>query len=133
MPTPEAIEEEAARWLRYAMDDFAAARALHATPGMAARIVGFHAQQAAEKALKALLVLAQTPFPYTHDLARLHGLVGPEHRVTARVDWQRLTDFAVDARYPDDLPDVAPDEVEEALDDADRVVRKALAALRGSG
>ena len=34
-------------------------------------LVGFHVQQAIEKALKALLVARQIEFPRTHDLARL--------------------------------------------------------------
>ena len=131
MATPEAIRDEAARWMRYAEDDLAAATALHAVPAMAGRIVGFHAQQATEKALKALLVLAQTPFPFTHDVERLHRLVRPEARLpTDTIDWQRLTDFAVDARYPDDLPEVDPADVQGALRDAEFAVTAISVTVR---
>lgn len=51
-----------------ARDDEFAARSLLSVAGVADSIVGFHAQQAVEKALKAALAAQGVVFPYTHDL-----------------------------------------------------------------
>jgi HEPN domain-containing protein len=60
----------------------------------------FHAQQAAEKAIKAVLIEKQVEFPRTHDLERLRRLL-PEDAgmpfATAETTW--LTDFAAAGRY----------------------------------
>ena len=44
---------------------------LCANPAIELRVIGFHAQQAVEKFLKAVLVSRAKIFPPTHDLARL--------------------------------------------------------------
>lgn len=68
-------------------------------------MVCYHAQQATEKMLKALLVYhGQTP-PHTHDLVQLLALCV---RIDASLthfegDCRVLTDFAVTGRYPDDF------------------------------
>lgn len=64
-------------------------------------MLGFHAQQAVEKLLKAVLARAGVVFRRTHDLAELldvlhdAGLPPPPH--ADRLD--ELNPFAVDARY----------------------------------
>ena len=71
--------------------------------------VCFHCQQAAEKALKALLIALEVRPPKTHDIRALVSLVSksiPEtlDALSAVVD---LTDYAVEIRYPDEwyVPD----------------------------
>jgi HEPN domain-containing protein len=54
--------------LGLARDDEFAARSLLRVPGVADSILGFHAQQAVEKSLKAALASRGIEFPYTHDL-----------------------------------------------------------------
>jgi HEPN domain-containing protein len=63
--------------------------------------VCFHAQQCVEKYLKALLVLHETDFPKTHDLAELIALLPTRSRpnLTANEE-SALTDYATGARYP---------------------------------
>jgi HEPN domain-containing protein len=66
----------------------------------------FHAQQCAEKYLKAILVAKGRPFPRTHDLRLLNTLCG-EAGVWIEVDVVRLDSlsfYAVQARYPGDEP-----------------------------
>jgi HEPN domain-containing protein len=66
--------------------------------------VCFHAQQAAEKVLKAFLIYHQEPAPRTHDLTALlarYVEVNPELS-NLEGDCRRLTYYAVSARYPDD-------------------------------
>jgi len=66
---------EAQRWLRYAREDLAAARALGERAGGAPRQSCRLAQQAAEKAIKAALVFLRIDFPRSHDLDLLRNLV----------------------------------------------------------
>ena len=62
----------------------------------------FDAQQAAEKAIKAVFMAHGLAFPYIHDLGRLLTLLMQGGvRVPKYVrDADQLTRFAVDARYP---------------------------------
>ena len=55
--------------------DLSALRGMEDTSVFADEIVGFHVQQAAEKFLKAWLVLWSEPYPLTHNLARLLTLL----------------------------------------------------------
>lgn len=87
--------------LSAAEQDLAACIALAQTAGIGDALVGFHAQQAVEKSLKAVLSRNRVAFRRTHDLALLldilqdHGLPPPPG-----ADWlDELNPFAVDARY----------------------------------
>ena len=84
----------------------------------------FQAQQAAEKALKAVLVSRDCRFPYTHDLATLLRLIEKSgETVPADVERVvRLTDYAVETRYPGLFEAVTEEEYEEALSLASRCV-----------
>ena len=64
-------------------------------------ILGFHAQQAVEKLLKALLTELQIRYERTHDLEDLRLLLERhgEKLPTITVALKNLTEFAVDYRY----------------------------------
>ena len=68
-------------------------------------ILGFHAQQACEKLLKALLIQLGQDYPRTHNLGALEELVALHDQVLAplALPLYRLNDYAVPYRY-DDLP-----------------------------
>lgn len=99
-PTPEQ-REYAELLLERASSDLAACRVLMANEDMLDDVVGFHAQQAVEKALKVALVLADIDFPRSHDLRELTDvaidnlLKVPEAIKEAR--W--LTPWAAQLRY----------------------------------
>jgi HEPN domain-containing protein len=113
---------EAARWLTYARSDLDAGRALLNDPDHFPRQACFAAQQAAEKALKAVLVLLEIEFPFTHDLDRLRDLIPSGWRVkTEHPDLAGLTIWAVEARYPGDMPDVVEADAYEALRQAEAI------------
>lgn len=104
MPTPEQIEV-AESLARLAGIDLATAEKLAPDPEMDDRPVGFHAQQAVEKALKVALVLEGVDFPKTHDLEYLIMLAG-KHSIAIEpaleaASW--LTPWAAEFRY-DDAP-----------------------------
>lgn len=104
------------QWLDRADQDLQSAEILLHSGQALGGIVAFHAQQAAEKYLKALLTFHQAPFPKTHDLGALIALAAPFHKSlpeSLHVTIQ-LTDYAVDVRYPSDLPDVPLAESREA-------------------
>lgn len=87
-------------------------------------LVGFHAQQAAEKALKALLIKHQVPFGKTHDLEdllRLAEPVAPGIRQEL-AEAEALTPYAVDARYPSEEPPLDRDAATHHLAAAQKVL-----------
>lgn len=87
--------------MEHAKSDLAACRVLMAEEDMRDDVVGFHAQQAVEKALKVALVLADVDFPRSHDLRELadiadeNGIQVPLSIHEAR--W--LTPWAAQLRY----------------------------------
>jgi HEPN domain-containing protein len=76
MNGPE-LQSEARRWLRFAQEDLRVAERLLASPDSVPRHVCWFAQQAAEKSLKAGLVLEGIEFPFRHDLDGLRNLLPP--------------------------------------------------------
>jgi HEPN domain-containing protein len=100
MSDPE-LERLVAQWRRFAQEDLESATWMlrvrdHNTPRHAA----FAPQQAAEKAIKAVLVARQIDFPFVHDLTRRLSLLRPEDSVvTARRDASWLSRWAMEFRY----------------------------------
>ena len=97
------MKPETAEWVAKAEGDYATAtreRAVVDRPNHDA--VCFHAQQVAEKYLKAWLIEAGIAFPRTHDLEALLGFaVAPEPSWGGlRADVRALTSLAVEERYP---------------------------------
>ena len=84
----------------------------------------YHAQQAAEKALKAVLVKRKIPFRFVHDLNELidtlekHGQKMPEQVKGSII----LTGYAVATRYPGNYEPVSKDEWKDAVALAKAVV-----------
>lgn len=116
-------EIEALRWLSFAIGDLEAARS-HRGHHVRPRIVAFEAQQCAEKALKAALILEGIEPRRTHDLEELRGRLPAGWRVkTHPSDLARLSDYAAESRYPDDIEPVTP--LQSAV-----AVRQAMAVLK---
>jgi HEPN domain-containing protein len=104
--TPQ--REEAARLLRLARRDQAALQALLGAPGVSVAVALFHAQQAAEKALKAAMCLHALEYRRTHDLEALAGqLADAGHPPSvAEAELRLLTPYAVEYRYDDEAPEL---------------------------
>ena len=121
------------QWLRRAQDDLSMVElALNNSPPLCWN-AAFHAQQAAEKLLKGLLTFHGVEFAKTHQIDYLLDMcvtVEPEAD-SLRADATKLTDFAVEPRYP--LPGRDPSESEsrEAVEVACRVRQFVLALLPG--
>jgi HEPN domain-containing protein len=93
--------EQARRFLDKAAEDQALLDAVLARPEVSDSIYGFHAQQAAEKLLKALLSLHAVRFQKTHDLHELLTLLedAGETLPPDLLQVDELTPFAVQWRY----------------------------------
>ncbi len=68
--------------------------------------VCFHMQQCVEKYLKAFLVFRNREFRRTHDLSELIqrcAELDPEFSQLFELDADRLTEYAVEVRYPGDM------------------------------
>jgi HEPN domain-containing protein len=110
-------------WIENAEEDFSAAKALLRLKKPLLSGVCFHAQQCAEKYLKALLILKDVDFPKTHDLPTLNTMCNASGILTGLVvqDLVDLTEYAVRRRYPGNQP--TPEEAEEAIEIAKTVRR----------
>ena len=103
-PSPEQIEY-AEMLQRLASGDLYACRKLADDAEIEDHIIGFHAQQAVEKALKVALVLADSELTRTHDLELLAeqvegaGTTVPDG--LSRTDW--LTPWAAELRYDEQI------------------------------
>lgn len=84
----------------------------------------FDAQQAAEKALKALLIHYNISFRFVHDIAELlttleQSDISLPEKIRSSAE---LSDYAVEARYPSPMEPVTEDEYCEALKIAEDVL-----------
>ena len=116
-------------WLSRARSSLTQAKLRH--PEIYLEDLCFNAQQAAEKAIKAILISLRVSFPYVHDLAHLVTLVeragvSVPHEVR---EAEKLTRFAVFARYPTVGPAIPESEYQEALASAEAVVEWASRIL----
>ena len=132
MPPPEqAIRSLVLQWLSKASADFDVAVRLMTEGDRFREIACFHAQQAAEKYLKALLVQSQLEFPKTHDIKDLLDLLETVHPATAEAlrEAEFLTPFGVKFRYPGDFSEALPEAANMAIDLAGRVKHAATQLL----
>lgn len=132
-----------ADWLRYARSapneseevllgcDLALAQ-IDAPEGVLVDALCYHAQQAAEKAIKAVLLAGQCSFPFIHDIRQLLECLPAEQRVPDEVrEAAGLTKYASLPRYPSGVVSVTETEHREAVRMAEDVVRWAAAQIEG--
>ena len=115
-----AASEVILAWLQRARSDLQLGRAALRAKGVMPEDACFHAQQCAEKALKALLLHREIAFPKTHtievllDLLKTSGLTIPEGVDEAL----ELSDYAVQTRYPGEWEPLTKAEAQHALERA---------------
>ncbi len=113
----EATRAEVDAWLAKAQRDLDSARRLLAGDPPYRDTAAYHCQQAAEKALKGFLTAVAMPFPKTHDLTILVGIL--EANVQDAVHWREaaiiLTPYGTLFRYPDACIEPSDDDAREAL------------------
>ena len=104
-------------WLRHAESDLALANLALEREEILVEQVCFHAQQAAEKAHKAVLIARQQRFPPLHDLEQLLEVARQAH--IALPSWSDdllvLTPYAVETRYPGYWEEITATERDRAI------------------
>ena len=109
-------------WLRYAKSDLELAR-IEKPEGVLLENLCFHAQQAAEKTLKAVLIFLEIDFPRTHNIRTLLDLLSEAVDVPQEVEESAiLTDYAVESRYPMSSEPVDDEEYRQVISLAETVV-----------
>ena len=107
-------------WLRRARSDLQLARVALGAKGVLPEDACFHAQQCAEKSLKALLLQRGIDFPRTHvievllDLLKVNGVDIP----TGVDEAFQLSEYAVQTRYPGEWEPVTKAEARRAIEQA---------------
>lgn len=89
-------------WVVHADEDIRLAKhALKLKSSCPYKLIAYHAQQCAEKYLKAYLVFRNIDFPYTHNISHLLELC-PDLAMQANdlKEAKVLTPYAITARYP---------------------------------
>ena len=110
---PDQSALQARAWIKKARSDLRTIELLQVATDYPYDSVAFHAQQAAEKALKAVLTFAQIPFPRWHDLEELASLFPRDIAAELVLDPDSLgflSQMAIAPRYPGD-----DDEIDEGL------------------
>ena len=108
-------------WLQYASDDLrVATHALKLASSCPYWLIAYHAQQSAEKYIKAYLVSKNIDFPYTHDIKTLLDLCGDDFSLPIN-NAKILTPYAVITRYPGHNEPVTKAEALHAIDIAKHV------------
>ena len=114
------------QWLKFSADHMTTAQ----VGDVAASIRCYHAQQAAETAMKAALVFDGRDFPKTHDLEVIAALIAPkfpEAGMAAQLDW--LTEWAMSRRYPGPRSHPTAADTERAVRLAQSIVEAARAYI----
>ena len=129
-------EKSVAAWLKKANDDIQVGINECAAAIPVPDAIAFHSQQCVEKCLKAFLVFHGAEFRKTHDLAELIKPcmeIDPEFQRIYDFHADRLTEYAVEARYPGDLESPSMEEAEKALHLAEQVRNFVLQKLHRKG
>ena len=122
MPLDNHFSGSPADWLRYARSDLELA-GINRPEEVLFEELCFHAQQAAEKALKAVLITKGISPPKTHNIRMLLDIISQVTIAPREVeDAAGLTDYAVTTRYPGDFEPVGEEEYREALKMAKTVI-----------
>ena len=91
-------------WVSKSDEDFRSAQVLLADESPLVAPALFHLQQCVEKLLKVLLIQNGVDFERRHDLSYLHRLCQESDFVEDEDLFLELNPFAVEFRYPGDLP-----------------------------
>jgi HEPN domain-containing protein len=128
------MKRQAKAWLKSAYDDLLTIQELIGNE-LLTHVVAYHAQQAIEKSLKAILEDRSEPVPRIHNLITLRGMVEEFFQFDEDSEiFDQINELYVDSRYPTDLgylPEGKPSVVTAAAfqDTAERIYEKVLKSL----
>ncbi len=112
--------KEFEKWFKKAEGDLMIIQSVISLQNAPYDLCCFHAQQAAEKYLKAYLIANNIQFPKTHDLIRLLIICKQKNISFSEIDknCEGITDYGVSPRYPDDIDDLTIKDAQNAYQDA---------------
>ena len=126
-------KSKALDWIKYSERDRDIASHLmenyHPLP---ANIICWLCQQSVEKAYKAILAYYDEKIPKIHDIRLLQKLTS-EHEPVVNIDVKiadKLTEFATESRYPDNVFDFTREDVDFGLKYAAQVLSKVKDVLK---
>ena len=128
-PPERFLPDDPREWMNRARSNLV--RSKNRVPGVYLEDLCFDAQQAAEKAIKAVMIKRNVEFPYVHDLDYLLSLLeeaGEAMPGTIR-QASELTKYAIVTRYPGGTRPVSEQEYAEAVAMSEAVVRWAEECL----
>lgn len=112
----------AQEWFEIAETDIASAKFLQNMHPVPIEIICYHCQQSAEKYLKGFLALNEHEIIKTHDLVLLNQLCFKYDKEFKSIEEEclRLTDYAVNVRYPYPM-DLNETDMKLAIKDAEKI------------
>lgn len=110
-------------WIRKAEKDLLTAEHEFSFSDAVTESICFHCQQAVEKSLKAYLVVLGIPFTKTHEIGELiTKCENKDKKISAfKEEADKLTDYAIGVRYPEELLEPTLEEAKEAFEIAKKM------------
>lgn len=104
-------------WINKAEKDLLTAKHELSFPDVVTESVCFHCQQAVEKYLKAYLIFLGISFAKTHEIGELITKCEKKDKDISvfKEEADKLTDYAIEIRYPDDWYEPTLNEAKEAF------------------
>lgn len=126
-PGPD-YRREAGEMLGFARGELKAAHSNRANPDVPVRKAAGDSQAAAEKALKAVIILENKDYEWTHDLEVLAREAPADFVVPATEDELiEVSDLMTTARHPDLDGPISEDEADRAISVGEAIVESAIA------
>lgn len=113
----EELEKQVSKWIEIAEEDLILAKhALTLKSNIPYRLIAYHAQQCAEKYLKAFLVSRLIDFPYTHNIEMLVDLCESVVKIKLQLkDIFILSQYATAKRYPGEYRKIKNEDATESI------------------
>lgn len=110
-------------WFEKADHDLSSAKIIYIHIPENSDVIGFHCQQAVEKYLKGYLSYLEIEFKKTHDLKYLINLISTKDETFDELynNIVKLSDFAVNIRYPDIVINPSKDELKYYIEFAEKI------------
>lgn len=117
------VKELVEQWIQKAEHDLGVAKLTLENKPEFTDSICFHSQQAVEKYLKAYLILLDIAYQKTHNLVYLLDLIKEKEDISD--DYydliEKLEDYAVEIRYPDDWFEPTLEDAQEAYEIANKL------------
>ncbi|MEW5691662.1 MAG: HEPN domain-containing protein [Candidatus Hydrogenedentota bacterium] len=123
-------------WIMKAESDLKTGKDEFATVSPATDAVCFHMQQCVEKYLKAFIIFNKKEIRKTHDITELIELctaIEPDFNNLYQIKADRLTEYAIELRYPSEILFPSLDESRQAIEIAEKVKVFVLNKLKNQG